>query len=76
MKNSKLTCNDCIAPEDVFDPNNIAQRTVLCKRHPPQVLMLHTQQGVQLISQYPVIQREALACCDILLEEPDDELIN
>lgn len=67
---SYLTCTDCDAGELVFNPQNVTEKNVICRRYPPvPVVAGYSPQGAQIVSIYPQIPANTPACAEFLGDE-------
>ena len=74
MNEPNLTCSDCVAGELVFNPQNVTEKNVVCRRYPPTVIVAaYTQQGAQVVSMYPQMPANTHACMKFLTDDMDDE---
>ena len=73
MTDQKLTCKDCIALNEFKDPQAIGVVKYQCIRHPPKIIPINTPQGLQIISMYPPIAPDMVACCDALIDDEDED---
>ena len=70
------TCNDCVYNAVSMDNPN-KELTHTCVRFPPQNHAVVAQQGVAMLTVYPVIKNEMTACgewddgADIVVEHSD-----
>lgn len=56
-----MKCQDCFYGEQApLDANNIGQvRPVICRRFPPSAQLLPTNQGVQMVANFPMMAPDA-----------------
>jgi hypothetical protein len=70
MYDKKYTCADCEAVDVVTDPNQIGVKLYVCRRYPPQPIVLGmTQQGPHIVSLYPQVSEQTPACSECLIDE-------
>lgn len=67
------TCATCICAEEVRDPTQIGRTFLACHRYPPQIVVVHTPQGVQIMSQHPMVQKDTTACFEYHYDEGDGD---
>jgi len=71
MTEKTYTCADCEAGELVFNPQNLTEKNVVCRRYPPTPIVAgYTQQGAQIVSIYPQMPATTPACAECLIDEP------
>lgn len=59
------TCKDCAAVQTIKDPNQIGVTLYVCRRHPPQPLVVGmTQQGPHIAYIFPQVSADTPACGD------------
>ena len=62
------------------DPNQIGVIQHVCKRYPPQALLVQVQGGVNILAAFPPVAPEMAACGEYLdenmIEQDDDSMIN